>query len=316
MGHTHHADEFLTNTRAAGRWRLAIALALISSFMVVEVAAGLMAHSLALLADAVHMITDAAAIGMALIAIWLAGRPASIERTFGFYRSEVLAALISALALWLITALIFVEAFRRLNDGIEAQGGIMLVAGAVGLVINLAAAWVLHPAAEDSLNVEGAFLHVVGDLLGSIAVVTAGSLTLLFGWKLVDPLFGFVIGLLILFTSGRLLWKVLHVLMEGTPHNLDLHLLCQRLEDLDGVTGVHDIHAWSITTGYEALSTHVTVDALSMANPGWVLGRLRDVASTEFGIAHVTIQLEDSDEGCAEDHHIDHPQTMGGSAIC
>ena len=156
-----------------------------------------MAHSLALLADAVHMITDAAAIGMALIAIWLAGRPASIERTFGFHRSEVLAALISALALWLITALIFVEAFRRLNDGVEAQGGIMLVAGVVGLVINLAAAWVLHPAAEDSLNVEGAFLHVVGDLLGSIAVVTAGLLTLLFGWKLVDPLFGFVIGLLI-----------------------------------------------------------------------------------------------------------------------
>jgi cobalt-zinc-cadmium efflux system protein len=257
------------------------------------------------------MITDAAAIGMALVAIWLAGRPASIERTFGFYRAEVLAALLNALALWLITALIFVEAFRRLNSGTEAQGGIMLGAGAVGLVVNAVAAWVLHKSAGESINVEGAFLHVIGDLLGSLAVVAAGVLTLLFGWMLVDPLFGIVIGLLILFTSGRLLWKVVHVLMEGTPHNLDLRRLCQRLEQLDGMTSVHDIHAWSITTGYEALSAHVTADPAAMANPDRVLSRLREVASTEFGIAHVTIQLEDSDEGCAEDHHIEHPQPAG-----
>ena len=187
----------------------------------------------------------------------------------------------------------------------------MLAAGAVGLVVNAVAAWVLHKSAGESINVEGAFLHVIGDLLGSLAVVAAGVLTLLFGWKLVDPLFGIVIGLLILFTSGRLLWKVVHVLMEGTPHNLDLHRLCQRLEQLDGVTGVHDIHAWSITTGYEALSAHVTADPAAMANPDRVLSRLREVASTEFGIAHVTIRLEDSDEGCAEDHHIEHPQPAG-----
>ena len=158
-----------------------------------------------------------------------------------------------------------------------------------------------------SMGVFMAFLHVIGDLLGSIAVVAAGVLTMLFGWKLVDPIFGIVIGVLILLTSGRLLWKVLHVLMEGTPHDLDLHLLCQRLEQLEGVTGVHDIHAWSITTGYEALSAHVTANPSAMAAPNLVLGRLRDVASHEFGIAHVTIQLEDSDEGCAEDHHIEHP---------
>ena len=284
---------------------------MIASFMVVEVAAGLMAHSLALLADAVHMITDAAAIGMALVAIWLAGRPASIQRTFGFYRTEVLAALLNALALWLITALIFVEAFRRVTNGTEAQGGIMLAAGVAGLAVNAVAAWVLHKSAGDSINVEGAFLHVIGDLLGSIAVVAAGVLTMLFGWKLVDPIFGIIIGLLILFTSGRLLWKVLHVLMEGTPHNLDLLRLCQRLEQLDGVTGVHDIHAWTITTGYEALSAHVTADTVAMTDPDRVLNRLREVASHEFGIAHVTIQLEDSDEGCAEDHHIEHAQEVG-----
>ncbi|MCH7713222.1 MAG: cation transporter [Chloroflexi bacterium] len=301
----------MSATRSAGRRRLAVALALTASFMVVEVVAGLLANSLALLADAVHMITDTAAIGMALVAIWLAGRPASIERTFGFYRTEVLAALLNALALWLITALIFVEAFRRLTSEAEAQGGIMVAAGVVGLAVNAVAAWVLHKSAGESINVEGAFLHVIGDLLGSLAVVAAGVLTMLFGWKLVDPLFGIVIGLLILFTSGRLLWKVLHVLMEGTPHNLDLLRLCQRLEQLEGVTGVHDIHAWSITTGYDALSAHVTADAAAMMNPDLVLSRLRDVASQEFGIAHVTIQLEDSDEGCAEDHHIEHPQLVG-----
>ena len=307
----HDAGESMSATRSAGRRRLAVALALTASFMVVEVVAGLLANSLALLADAVHMITDAAAIGMALVAIWLAGRPASIERTFGFYRTEILAALLNALALWLITALIFIEAFRRLNSEAEAQGGVMVAAGVVGLAVNAVAAWVLHKSAGKSINVEGAFLHVIGDLLGSLAVVVAGVLTMLFGWKLVDPLFGIVIGLLILFTSGRLLWKVLHVLMEGTPHNLDLIRLCQRLEQLEGVTGVHDIHAWSITTGYDALSAHVTADASAMMNPDRVLSRLRDVASQEFGIAHVTIQLEDSDEGCAEDHHIEHPQLVG-----
>ena len=311
MNHAHNASESMSATRSAGRRRLAVALSLTASFMVVEVAAGLIAHSLALLADAVHMITDAAAIGMALVAIWLAGRPASIERTFGFYRTEVLAALLNALALWLITALIFIEAFRRLTSGSEAVGGTMLATGVAGLVVNALAAWVLHKSAGESINVEGAFLHVIGDLLGSLAVVAAGVLTILFGWKLVDPIFGIVIGLLILFTSGRLLWKVVHVLMEGTPHDLDLHRLCQRLEQLDGVTGVHDIHAWSITSGYEALSAHVTAEPLAMANPDRILSRLREVASSEFGIAHVTIQLEDSNEGCAEDHHIEHPQPVG-----
>jgi len=156
-------------------------------------------------------------------------------------------------------------------------------------------------------NGGGQFLHVLGDLLGSVAVVVAGVLVLSFGWHIADPIFGIVIGVLILASSFRLLWKVLHVLMEGTPAHLDLHQLCQRLEELDGVTGVHDIHAWSITTGYDALSAHVTADASVMGDPNPVMQRLRDIASTEFGIGHVTIQLEDSMDGCDEDHHIEHP---------
>ena len=292
--------------RAASRRNLTIALGLTVGYMVVELVGGFLANSLSLLADAGHMITDAGAIGLALLAMWIAGRPASIERTFGLHRTEVLAALANALALWLIAGLIFFESYRRFLDVPAVDGRLMLVVGGVGLLVNLAAAAVLRPSAKESLNVEGAFLHVVSDVLGSIAVIGAGLLILTTGWVLADPIFGAVIGLLIVISSARLLWKVLHVLMEGTPAHLDLHGLCQRLERLDGITGVHDIHAWSITTGYDALSAHVTADAAALNNPGQVLERLRNIASQEFGISHVTIQLEASEDGCVEDHHIAH----------
>lgn len=293
--------------RAASRRNLTIALGLTVGYMVVELVGGFLANSLSLLADAGHMITDAGAIGLALLAMWIAGRPASIERTFGLHRTEVFAALANALALWLIAGLIFFESYRRFLDVPAVDGRLMLVVGGVGLLVNLAAAAVLRPSAKESLNVEGAFLHVVSDVLGSIAVIGAGLLILTTGWVLADPIFGAVIGLLIVISSARLLWKVLHVLMEGTPAHLDLHGLCQRLERLDGITGVHDIHAWSITTGYDALSAHVTADAAALNNPGQVLERLRNIASQEFGISHVTIQLEDSEDGCVEAHHIAHP---------
>ncbi|RUA02702.1 MAG: cation transporter [Candidatus Poseidoniales archaeon] len=305
-GHAH-------DHRSGSRRSLSIALALIMVYMVVEVVGGLISGSLALLADAGHMLTDGAAIGLALLAIWVSGRPASIEQTFGFHRTEILAAMLNALSLWLISALIFFEASRRFNDDLQVDGGLMLGVGAVGLLVNLAAAWVLHRSSGESLNVEGAFLHVVADLLGSVAVVAGGILVLAFEWNIADPIFGIVIGVLILASSLRLLWKVVHVLMEGTPSHLDLHHLCQRLEELEGVTGVHDIHAWTITTGYDALSAHVTADPTVMQDPNPVLQALRDIASSEFGIGHVTIQLEDSKDGCVEDHHIEHPAVHGSS---
>ncbi len=304
--HTHPSGHGHSH-RSSSRRSLSISLALITVYMVVEVVGGLVSGSLALLADAGHMLTDGAAIGLALLAIWVSGRPASIEQTFGFHRTEILAAMLNALSLWFIAALIFFEASRRFGDSLDIDGGLMLGVGAVGLLVNLAAAWVLHRSSAESLNVESAFLHVVADLLGSVAVVAAGVLVLSFGWDVADPIFGIVIGVLILTSSFRLLWKVVHVLMEGTPSHLDLHQLCQRLEELEGVTGVHDIHAWSITTGYDALSAHVTADDSAMHDPSPVLQRLRDIASSEFGIGHVTIQLEDSMDGCEEDHHIEHP---------
>ena len=300
----HHGH---SHTREASRRNLAIALGLTAGYMVVELVGGIMANSLSLLADAGHMVTDAGAIGLALLAMWVAGRPASIERTFGLHRTEVLAALANAFGLWLIAGLIFFEAYHRFLDPPSVNGSLMLVVGGIGLLVNLAAAAVLHRSAKESLNVEGAFLHVISDVLGSIAVIGAGLLILTTGWVLGDPIFGGIIGLLIVISSARLLWKVLRVLMEGTPTHPDLHGLCQRLEQLDGITGVHDIHAWSITIGYDSLSAHVTADMAILSSPGQVLERLRNIASQEFGISHVTIQLEDSEDGCVEDHHNAHP---------
>ena len=201
----------------------------------------------------------------------------------------------------------------RSHPTLTYQRRMMLVVGGVGLLVKLVAARVLHRSSGESLNVEGAFLHVVADLLGSVAVVVGGILVLAFEWDIADPIFGIVIGVLILVSSLRLLWKVVHVLMEGTPSHLEWHLLCQCLEELEGVTGVHDIHAWSITTGYDALSAHVTANPTVMQDPNPVLQALRAIASSEFGIRHVTIQLEDSMEGCAEDHHIEHPAVRASS---
>ena len=293
--------------RAASRRSLTIALVLTISYMVAEIIGGLASGSLALITDAVHMFADAAAIGLALLAMWISGRPVSITRTFGFQRTEVLAALLNALSLWLITAWIFFEAFRRFMDPPEVQGTLMLIVGTGGLVINIIVAWALHRSARESLNVEGAFLHVLGDLLGSIGVIVASILIAMFGWFVVDPIISVVIGVLILAGSMRLIWKVSHVLMEGTPSHIDLHQLCQRMEQEAGVTGVHDIHAWSITTGYDAFSAHVTTDRSTGETSDQMLSRLRVIAAQEFGISHITIQLEDSPDGCAEDHHIEHP---------
>ena len=297
--------------RAASKKSLWIAFALISSYMLVEVAGGLAANSLALLADAGHMVTDAAAIGLALLAIWMSSRPSTFKRTFGFHRTEILAALLNALSLWLIAAWIFYEAYQRFLEPTEVQGVLMLGVGVIGLFVNVAAAWVLYRSAGESLNVEGAFLHVLGDLLGSIAVIIGGVLIVTLGWYLADPIFGVAIGIIILISSGRLLWKVIHVLMEGTPSALDLQILCQRLEQVEGVTGVHDIHAWSITSGYEVLSAHVTANLEAWDSPDHMLRRLREISYKEFGISHVTIQLESSEEGCEEDHHIAHPAELG-----
>ena len=207
------------------------------------------------------MATDAAAIAMALFAMWIAERTASVERTYGFYRTEIIAALLNALALWLIVGWIFFEAIERFrHHDLHVDGWPVLFVGLGGLFVNLVTAWILHRQSEHSLNVEGAFQHVMADLMGSVAVVVSAILIITLDWTLADPILSVAIGLLIMLSSWRLVTKVFHVLLEGTPERLDMYRLCSDIEDLPGVTLVHDVHAWTITSGSEAFTAHVLID--------------------------------------------------------
>ena len=312
-GHDHHSHGLFSghdhshDLRGASKRSLTISFVLITSYMFAEVIGGILSGSLALLADAGHMLTDAASIALALVAMHFASKAASAERTFGYHRLEILAALLNALTLWLIAAWVVVEAYHRFREVPDVEGGLMLSVGAVGLIVNIAAAWILHRSAEHSVNVEGAFQHVMADLMGSVGVVVSGILVWAFGWTLADPILSVLIGALILLSTWRLLAKVVHVLLEGTPEHIDVYKLCSELEDLDGVTLIHDIHCWTIAPGYDALTAHILI------NPDYPDGdlellrrRLREIASRDFGIQHITIQMERSPEGCTEHHHVDH----------
>ena len=300
-GHSHEHD-----LRGVSKRKLWVAFWLISGFMVAEVVGGILSGSLALLADAGHMVTDAASIGLAIFAMRMAERPASIERTFGHHRTEILAAMFNALSLWLIAGLVMSEAYERFFDVPEIEGLLMLTVGALGLAVNIAAAWVLHASTEHSVNVEGAFQHVMADLYGSVGVVVSGILIRTLGWNISDPILSVVLSLLIFYNSLGLVRKVFHVLMEGTPHHLDVYKLCHDIESLEGVTVIHDVHAWSISADEELLTAHVLID------PDWdgdlqeMLEEIRRIAYEDHKLTHVTIQLETSVRDCKERHHVGH----------
>ena len=277
-----------------------------ASFMVVEVVFGFLSGSLALIADAGHMLTDSASIGLALFAIWIAKRPVSAERTYGYNRAEILAAAVNALSLWLISAWIIWEAIHRFIERPEIEGGWVLLVGGIGLLVNLVAAYMLHGASEHSLNVEGALQHVIADLMGSVAVVVSAICIMAFGWTIVDPILSLLIALLIVSSSWSLVTSVLQVLVEGTPEHLDLYKLCSDMEDVPGVTVIHDVHAWTVTSGYVSLTAHVLADPDHMGDYDDMLRELRRIASEDHSVAHTTIQLETTVKGCSEDHHVDH----------
>ncbi|MXY71916.1 MAG: cation transporter [Dehalococcoidia bacterium] len=304
-GHDHH--DHAHDLRGLSRRSLFFALVLISGYMVAEIIGGILSGSLALLADAGHMATDAAAIGLALLAMWIAERSASAERTFGFYRTEILAALLNAIALWIIVAWICFEAYHRFGaEGAHVDGWPVLWVGLGGLAVNIAAAFILHRSSEHSLNAEGAFQHVMADLLGSVGVVVSSILVITLGWHVADPVISIVIGLLILVSSWGLMTSVIHVLLEGTPDHIDVYKLCNDIEELEGVTLVHDVHAWTITSQSDAFTAHVLIDPSYGGDKDALLTAMKQIAHEEFGIAHITIQMEESVNGCDEDHHVDH----------
>lgn len=272
---------------------LAIALAITTVFLIAEVIGGLLTNSLALLADAGHMATDVAALGLSLFAVWLARRPATPERSFGFYRAEVLAALINAATLVAISIYIFWEAFQRFGEPPEIDSGPMLVVAIAGLFANVASAWVLMQGGghEDNLNTRGAFLHVVGDMLGSVGAITAAIVMLATGWYLADPILSAGIGLLILWSSWKLLKESVEVLLESTPAHIDTAGVRAAMIEVEGVSGVHDLHVWTVTSGLIALSSHVEV----ADQRAWhdTLVNLCEVLRERFAIFHVTLQPEE-----------------------
>jgi cobalt-zinc-cadmium efflux system protein len=289
MAHDHD------HGRVESRRALAVALALTASYTVAEVVGGIVAGSLALLADAVHMLSDNVALALALVAAWLATRPATPERTFGYKRAEVLAALANGVMLVALAIWIFVEAAMRLGDPGDVLGGWMLAIALVGLAVNLAAGLVLFRARSDNLNVEGAFRHVFADLLGSLGVAVAGVVILTTGWVEADPLVSILIGLLVLASAWSILRDSTAILLEAAPRGVDTAALGRRLAGAPGVVEVHDLHVWTITSGFPALSAHVLV------RPGEDChGRRRELERMlldEFGIDHTTLQVDHADEG-------------------
>ena len=284
MGHGH--DHGTVESRRA----LAIALGLTASYTAVEVVGGVVAGSLALLADAVHMLSDNVALVAALVAAWLATKPATPERSYGFRRAEVLAALANGVLLVALAIWIFVEAVVRLRDPGDVLGGWMLAIAVVGVGVNVAAGLVLSRARSHSLNVEAAFRHVFADLLGSLGVVVAAIVILASGWVEADPLVSILIGVLVLASAWSILRDSTEILLESTPRGVDADALGRRLAAAPGVVEVHDLHVWTITSGFPALSAHVLV------RPGEDChGRRRELEHLlrdEFGIEHTTLQVD------------------------
>lgn len=280
MTHVHERS----SSRALG-----IALLLVVVFAGVEVVVGLVAGSLALLADAGHMGSDALALGVALFASWLARRPATPERTFGWQRAEILAALANAVALVLLGIWIVVEAILRLGDAPEVLGGWVLGTGLAGLLVNVAAARVLH-GAGGGLNVRAAFLHVLADLAASVGVVAAAIVLLTTGWQQADAIAGLLIGLLVVGSTAGVLRESVGILLEGTPLGIDADELQQAMLDVDGVVDVHDLHVWTITSGFPALSAHVLVEP--KADCHGIRRELETELRNRYELTHTTLQVD------------------------
>jgi len=256
-----------------------------------EVAGGLLTNSLSLLADAGHMLSDAAALALSLFALWIAdSRPPGPLRTYGAYRAEILAALANGAALVLIALLVAVEALGRLRDppAVAAPGMVAVAAG--GLVVNVVALFVLHGSRHDSLNMRGAWLHVLSDALGSVQAIAAGVLIWAFNWRWADPLASLLIAVLVVASAWRLLKEAIAVLMEAPPGHIDVERVREAMLAVACVADVHDLHVWSIATGFDCLSAHVVADGERERDP--LLDELRRMLHDRFGIEHITIQLE------------------------
>jgi cobalt-zinc-cadmium efflux system protein len=291
-GHEDHGHE--TNLREVSRRRLWWAMAIILLFLIVEVVGGLITGSLALLADAGHMLTDLLALAMAVFVGYLAERPATPERTFGFLRAEVIGAFINGATLILVVGLVFREAIGRFLYPAKVAGAGMLAVALAGLLANLASAWVLSGSRKENINIEGAFVHMLADMLGSVGAVVAGIVILATGWVPADPLASVLIGWLILWSSISLLRRTLAILIQATPPHLDFHEIQAALEANEHVAAVHDLHIWSVTSGFSVLTANIWLKPMCSDPACWqeCLRDLQNTLNERFGIDHATLQLE------------------------
>ncbi|MET7982973.1 MULTISPECIES: cation diffusion facilitator family transporter [unclassified Streptomyces] len=294
-GHAHGAPPAGTAT-AAYRGRLRVALAITLTVMVAEIFGGLLADSLALVADAAHMATDALGLGMALLAIHFAARPPSENRTFGYARAEILAALANCLLLLVVGGYVLVEAIQRFITPADTHGGLTIAFGVFGLVANMVSLTLLMRGQKDSLNVRGAFLEVAADALGSVAVIVAAVVIMTTGWQAADPIASIAIALMIVPRTWKLLQETLEVLLEAAPKGVDMAEVRAHILALDGVEEVHDLHAWTITSGMPVLSAHVVVstDVLNAIGHEKILHELQGCLGIHFDVEHCTFQLEPS----------------------
>lgn len=294
-GHSHGLTGAGSGDGQASR-RLGTVLILTLSYMAVEAAAGWLTGSLALISDAGHMLTDSAAIALALFAVWFSRKVHPSAYTFGYLRSEILAALINGLGMMVVVGAIIVEAARRLAAPPELPGLPMILVSGAGLLVNLVALKILSGGEQHNLNERGARLHILGDLFGSVGAVTAGLLIQFTGWLAADPLASALIALLILRSTYQLLRETVTVLMEGTPAHLDVAQVRSAMEAIEGVSEVRDLHLWTLAAGYDALSAHVVVPVVESSDS--VRRNLRELLAGRFGIAHTTLEIERPNDQC------------------
>ncbi len=283
------------------RLRLKFALGLTGGYCVVEFVGGWLTNSLALLSDAGHMLSDVTAMGLSLFAAYVATLPVTSQKTFGYYRAEILAAFLNGLALWLVAGIIFGEAYYRFFSPPEVQGQGMVLIASIGLAINVLTAWILHGTHHTNLNLHGVFLHVLSDAIGSLGTIVAGALILWTGWYWADPATSVVIGILILLSSFSLVRESMDILMQATPRHLNLAEVQRTLETVAGVAQVHDLHIWTLTSGLFTLTAHVVVNGAYDHHA--LLNALEQTIQERFGIDHITIQLEPRDRQKGEPPH-------------
>lgn len=288
--------------------RLVIALGITAAFVVIEAAAGFLSNSLALLSDAAHNFTDVIALGLSWYAIRLSHRPANPTKTFGYHRAGILTALVNSTTLVLIALFIFFESYQRLLRPESVQSSLLIGVAALAFIVNLVTAWLIRRHDGD-LNVRSAFVHLAGDALSTLGALLAGIGIALTGWNVFDPIASTLIGLLILVSAWGILRETVEILLEGTPRGIEMDTLVDDMMQIEGVRGVHDLHAWSITANLRALSAHVLTDDISVGEGAAIQRTINQMLVNRYGIAHATIQLEC--EGCEPDYLFCELETNG-----